>query len=72
VAVYVLVINVAAGASPILIGKITDVSGDPLVLQYALLIAPAADFLAAVFLYLGARRIVTDMQRYQQRAAAAA
>jgi MFS family permease len=72
VAVYVLVINLAAGASPILIGKITDASGDPLFLQYALLIAPAADFLAAVLLYLGSRRIIADMQRYQQTAAAAA
>ncbi len=71
VAVYVLVINLAAGASPILIGKLTDASGDPLFLQYALLISPAADLLAAIFLYLGSRRIVVDLQ-IRARAAVAA
>jgi MFS family permease len=70
VAVYVLVINLAAGVSPILIGKLTDLSGDPLSLQYALLISPAADLLAAVLLYLGARRIVVDTQSRGQAAAA--
>lgn len=71
VAVYVLVLNVAAGASPILIGKLTDLSGDPLFLQYALLITPAGDLLAAIFLYLGSRRIVADMQARTQAAVAA-
>jgi MFS family permease len=71
VAVYVLVINVAAGVSPILIGKLTDLSGDPLFLQYTLLIAPAGDLLAALFLYLGSRRLVADMQIRTQAAAAA-
>jgi len=71
VAVYVLSINLAAGVSPILIGKLTDASGDPLFLQYALLISPLGDLLAAVFLYLGARRIVADMQARAQAAAAA-
>ncbi|MBI3301571.1 MAG: MFS transporter [Deltaproteobacteria bacterium] len=70
VAVYVLVINLAAGVSPILIGKLTDLSGDPLFLQYALLISPAADLLAAVFLYLGARCVVADMRIRQEAAAA--
>src|SRR5215813_3641395 len=71
VAVYVLVLNVAAGASPILIGKLTDLSGDPLFLQYALLITPAGDLLAAIFLYLGSRRLVADMQARARVAAAA-
>jgi MFS family permease len=71
VAVYVLVLNVAAGASPILIGKLTDLSGDPLFLQYALLITPAGDLLAAIFLYLGSRRLVADIQARTQAAVAA-
>jgi hypothetical protein len=69
--VYVLSINLAAGASPIIIGKLTDLSGDPLFLQYALLIAPVGDLLAAVCLYCGSRRIVADMQARAQAAAAA-
>jgi hypothetical protein len=56
------VINLAAGVSPILVGKLTDASGDPLFLQYALLISPLGDLIAALFLYLGSRRIVADMQ----------
>jgi MFS family permease len=71
VAVYVLSINLAAGVSPILIGKLTDASGNPLFLQYALLISPLGDLLAAIFLYLGARQIVADMQARSQAAAAA-
>jgi len=61
VAVYVLVINVAAGVSPLLIGKFTDLSGDPLFLQYMLLICPAADVFAAICHYIASRHIVTDM-----------
>lgn len=71
VAVYLLVINLAAGVSPILIGKLTDLSGDPLFLQYALLISPAADLLAAVFLYFGSRQVIADMRTRAQAAAAA-
>jgi MFS family permease len=71
VAVYVLAINVAAGVSPILVGKLTDASGDPLFLQYALLISPVGDLVAALFLYLGSRRIVADMQVRMQAVAAA-
>ncbi|HEV8718729.1 MAG TPA: MFS transporter [Candidatus Binatia bacterium] len=71
VAVYVLSINLAAGASPIIIGKLTDLSGDPLFLQYALLIAPAGDLLAAVCHYCGSRRLVADLQARAQVAAAA-
>jgi MFS family permease len=62
VAFYVLVINLAAGASPILIGKLTDLSGDPSFLQYALLIAPLGDLLAGLCHYRGSRTLVTDMQ----------
>lgn len=71
VASYVLVINLAAGVSPILIGKITDLSGDPTFLQYALLIAPAGDLLAGICHYVGARTLVADMQMQPQAAAAA-
>jgi predicted MFS family arabinose efflux permease len=71
VAVYVLVINLAAGASPILIGKLTDASGDPLFLQYALLISPLGDLFAAIFLYVGSRRLVADLQLRAQAAGAA-
>ena len=71
VAVYVLAINLAAGVSPILIGKITDLSGDPLFLQYALLISPAGDLLAAICLYCGSRHLVADLQARRQAAAAA-
>lgn len=70
VAVYVLVINLAAGASPIIVGKLTDLSGDPLFLQYALLIAPAGDLLAAICHYCGSRHLVADMQARTQAAAA--
>jgi len=70
VAVYVLVINLAAGASPIIVGKLTDLSGDPLFLQYALLIAPAGDLLAAICHYCGSRHLVADMQARMQAAAA--
>lgn len=62
VAFYVLVLNLAAGASPMIIGKLTDLSGDPLFLQYALLIAPAGDILAGICHYLGSRTLVADMQ----------
>jgi hypothetical protein len=71
VAVYVLCINVAAGISPLLVGKLTDVSGDPLFLQYMLLIAPVADIFAAVCHYTGARYIVADMQANRQMMEAA-
>ncbi|MBI3795575.1 MAG: MFS transporter [Deltaproteobacteria bacterium] len=71
VAVYVLCINLAAGASPIIIGKLTDLSGDPLFLQYALLISPAGDLLAAVCLYCGSRHLVADLQARAQTAVAA-
>src|SRR5262245_62070593 len=71
VAVYVLSINLAAGASPIIIGKLTDLSGDPLFLPYALLIAPVGDLLAAVCHYRGSRHLVTDLQARAQVAAAA-
>ncbi len=64
VASYVLVINLAAGASPILVGKITDLSGDPTFLQYALLIAPVGDFLAGLCHYHGSRTLVADMQTH--------
>lgn len=62
VATYVLVINLAAGASPILVGKVTDLSGDPTFLQYALLIAPVGDLLAGLCHYRGSRTLVADMQ----------
>jgi MFS family permease len=62
VAVYILCINVAAGISPLLVGKLTDMSGDPLFLQYMLLIAPVADIFAALCHYIGSRYIVADMQ----------
>jgi len=71
VAVYVLSINLAAGVSPILIGKLTDLSGDPLFLQYALLVAPAGDLLAAACHYCGSRYLVADMQARARVAAAA-
>jgi MFS family permease len=71
VAVYVLSINLAAGASPIIIGKLTDLSGDPLFLQYALLITPVGDLLAAVCLYCGARHLVADLQARARVVAAA-
>ena len=71
VAVYVLSINLAAGASPIIVGKLTDLSGDPLFLQYALLISPVGDLLAAVCLYCGSRHLVADLQARAQVAAAA-
>lgn len=71
VAVYVLSINLAAGVSPILIGKLTDASGDPLFLQYALLISPLGDLFAAIFLYVGSRRLVADLQLRAQAAVAA-
>jgi MFS family permease len=70
VAVYVLVINLAAGISPILVGKMTDLSGDPLFLPYALLIAPLGDFLAGLCHYRGSRTLVDDMQARSQAAAA--
>jgi MFS family permease len=70
VAVYVLVINLAAGISPILIGKVTDLSGDPLFLQYALLIAPVGDFLAGLCHWRGSRTLVADMQERPHAAAA--
>jgi hypothetical protein len=70
VAAYVLVINLAAGASPIIIGKLTDLSGDPLFLQYALLISPAGDLLAAICHYYGSRHLVADMQARTQAAVA--
>ena len=69
VAVYVLVINLAAGISPILIGKMTDINGDPLFLQYALLIAPVGDLCAALCHYQGSRTLVADMQTHPQAAA---
>ncbi len=62
VAAYVLVINLAAGASPILVGKITDLSGDPVFLQYALLIAPIADLASGLCHYRGSRTLVEDMR----------
>lgn len=62
VAVYVLCINFTAGISPLLVGKLTDLSGDPLFLQYMLLIAPIADVFAAVCHYVGSRYIVADMR----------
>lgn len=62
VALYVLVINLAAGASPMIIGKLTDLSGDPSFLQYALLIAPAGDLLAGICHYFGSRTLVADRQ----------
>jgi len=71
VAIYVLAINVAAGVSPLLVGKLTDLSGDPLFLQYMLLIAPVADVFAALFLYIGSRYIVADMQANRQMMEAA-
>jgi predicted MFS family arabinose efflux permease len=71
VAVYVLCINVAAGISPLLVGKLTDMSGDPLFLQYMLLIAPVADIFAALFHYIGSRYVVADMQAGRQVMAAA-
>lgn len=64
VAFYVLVINLAAGASPMIIGKMTDLSGDPTFLQYALLIAPVGDFLAGVCHYLGSRTLVADIEKH--------
>lgn len=70
VAFYVLVINLAAGVSPILIGKITDLSGDPSFLQYALLIAPVGDLLAGLCHYHGSRTLVADMQTRPASAAA--
>lgn len=66
VAVYVLCINVAAGISPLLVGKLTDLSGDPLFLQYMLLIAPVADIFAALCHYIGSRYLVADMQANRQ------
>ncbi len=71
VAVYVLVINLAAGVSPILIGKLTDLSGNPAFLQYALLIALVGDLLAALCHYRGSRTLVADMQVRLATAAAA-
>jgi len=62
VAVYVLVINLAAGVSPILIGKFTDLSGNPAFLQYALLIALVGDLFAGLCHYRGSRTLVADMQ----------
>lgn len=70
IAFYVLVINLAAGASPILIGKVTDLSGDPPFLQYALLIAPVADLLAGFCHYRGSRTLVADMHVHPAVAAA--
>ena len=61
VAVYVLTINLTAGISPLLIGKFTDLSGDPRFLQYMLLICPAADVFAASCHYMASRHVVTDM-----------
>ena len=71
VAFYVLVINLAAGISPILIGKVTDLSGDPTFLQYALLIAPVGDLFAGLCHYRGSRTLVADMQARPATAAAA-
>jgi MFS family permease len=70
VAVYVLVINVAAGVSPLIIGKFTDLSGDPLFLQYMLLLCPAADLFAAACHYVGSRYVVADMQAHTRAMAA--
>jgi hypothetical protein len=70
VAFYVLVINLAAGASPILVGKVTDLSGDPSFLQYALIIAPVGDLLAGFCHYRGSRTLVADMQARPVAAAA--
>ena len=64
VAFYVLVINLAAGASPMIVGKLTDLSGDPTFLQYALLIAPAGDLLAGLCHYLGSRSLVADIEKH--------
>jgi len=66
VAFYVLVINLTAGLSPMLIGKLTDLSGDPMFLQYAILIAPVGDVLAGICHYLGSRTLVADMQKRVQ------
>jgi MFS family permease len=66
VALYVLVINLAAGASPILVGKITDLSGDPTFLKYALLIAPVADVFAGICHYRGSHTLVEDMRTHAQ------
>ena len=71
VAAYILCINVAAGISPLLVGKLTDMSGDPLFLQYMLLIAPVADIFASLFHYIGSRYVVADMQAGRQVMAAA-
>jgi MFS family permease len=71
VAVYVLCINVAAGVSPLLVGKLTDMSGDPLFLQYMLLIAPVADVFAASCHHIGSRYLVADMQANRQMMEAA-
>jgi MFS family permease len=70
VAFYVLVINLAAGVSPILIGKITDLSGDPSFLLYALLIAPVGDLLAGLCHYRGSQTLVADMDAHPSAAAA--
>ena len=71
VAVYVLSINFTAGISPLLVGKLTDLSGDPLFLQYMLLIAPFADIFAALFHYIGSRYVIADMDAYKQSPATA-
>ena len=62
VAVYIPCINVAAGISPLLVGKLTNMSGDPLFLQYMLLIASVVDIFVALFHYIGVRHVVADMQ----------
>jgi len=71
VAVYVLCINFTAGISPLLVGKFTDLSGDPLFLQYMLLMAPAADVFAALFHAIASRYVIADMEARRQLPAAA-